>query len=193
MLIQKDGVPIPCLCITNRKLCQGDFYEKIRRIASEGRADAILLREKDLPEEEYFKIADKVMAICREFQMECILHTYYQVAKELGCLGIHLPLPVFESVDREQLACFEKTGTSVHSVEQAQQAVKLGADYVTAGHVFDTECKKGIPCRGTGFIRSVSEAVRIPVYGIGGIDENNAGSVIRAGAQGVCLMSRFMK
>lgn len=213
MLTGKDGSVIPCLCVTNRKLCRGDFLERIRRIAGGERslksgwkkggagwssdhgtgmtADAIVLREKDLTEEEYFFLAEKVLDICGDFGMPCILHTFYRAAKQLGCRRIHLPLSVFEQMEPD--AWFDMIGTSVHSAEQARQAVLLGAGYVTAGHVFATDCKKGLPGRGLPFVREVVQAAGIPVYGIGGIDAANAPSVMEEGASGVCIMSGFMK
>lgn len=193
MLLTESGQKIPCICITNRRLCKGDFYEKIKEIAAAGVADAIILREKDLPEEKYFQMAERVMRICGEFQMPCILHTFIGAAQALHCQNIHLPLDVLEEMGKKDKSSFKKIGSSIHSVEQAKRACELGAHYVTAGHVFDTDCKKGIPGRGTGFISEVSGAVQIPVYGIGGIDKENAESIIRAGAKGVCLMSGFMR
>lgn len=68
----------------------------------------------------------------------------------------------------------------------------MGADYVIAGHVFKTDCKRGQPGRGLDFIQSVSECIHIPVYGMGGICQENAEAVIYAGAAGVCAMSGFM-
>lgn len=213
MLTGQDGSRIPCLCVTNRKLCRGDFLERIRRIAGGERslksgwkkggagwssdretgmpADAIVLREKDLTEEEYFFLAEKVLNICGDFGMPCILHTFYRAAKQLGCRRIHLPLGVFGQMEPD--ASFDVIGTSVHSVEQARQAVLLGASYVTAGHVFATDCKKGLPGRGLPFVREVVQAAGIPVYGIGGINAANAPSVMKEGASGVCIMSAFMR
>ena len=49
------------------------------------------------------------------------------------------------------------------------EAERLGATYVTAGHIFTTDCKKGLPPRGLDFLKNVCDAVTIPVYGIGGI------------------------
>ena len=63
---------------------------------------------------------------------------------------------------------------------------------MTAGHVFETDCKKGLPGRGLAFVQEVVQAVDIPVYGIGGICAANAPDVVRAGASGVCVMSGFM-
>ena len=89
--------------------------------------------------------------------------------------------------------CFEVIGVSTHSVEQAKKAKKLGASYITAGHVFVTDCKKGLAPRGIGFLKDVCENVDIDVYAIGGISENNMDECIDAGARGVCMMSEFMK
>lgn len=65
---------------------------------------------------------------------------------------------------------FNVIGTSVHSVEDAIKAEQLGATYMTAGHIFATDCKKGLPPRGLDFLKNVCDAVLIPVYAIGGIN-----------------------
>ena len=83
-------------------------------------------------------------------------------------------------------------GVSIHAPEEAVRAQKLGADYVTAGHVFATDCKKGLPGRGLPWLEGVVKAVSIPVYAIGGIGPDNLAAVARTGAAGACLMSAFM-
>ena len=65
---------------------------------------------------------------------------------------------------------FKVIGTSVHSVEDAIKAEQLGATYMTAGHIFATDCKKGLPPRGLDFLKNVCDTVQIPVYAIGGIN-----------------------
>lgn len=193
MLTDQNGLQIPCICVTNRKLCRGDFYEKLKQIADKKEADAILLREKDLTEEEYFEMAARVMKICSESGKECILHTFYLAALELKCKKVHLPLGIMGGISREILESFSQIGSSVHSREQLEKAVSLGAGYVIAGHVFETDCKKGMPGRGLDFVREISAASPVPVYGIGGIDTESAAMVTDAGARGVCIMSGFMK
>ena len=85
-------------------------------------------------------------------------------------------------------------GCSVHSVEDAIEAEKLGASYLTAGHIFATDCKRGLPPRGMEFLKQVCETVNIPVYAIGGIGLNDGkiDSVCECGAAGACIMSAFM-
>ena len=64
-----------------------------------------------------------------------------------------------------------------------------------SGHIYATDCKKGLPARGTGFLRAVCEAADIPVYGIGGIhlDEAQIKEVLGCGAAGGCIMSGMMR
>ena len=77
--------------------------------------------------------------------------------------------------------------------DYVKEAMKLGADYVTAGHIFRTDCKKGLEPRGLGFLEKIVHTVSVPVYGIGGIHSGNEESVQEHGAAGVCIMSGCMK
>ena len=111
---------------------------------------------------------------------------------------------------------FKVIGTSVHSVEDAIKAEQLGATYMTAGHIFATDCKKGLPPRGLDFLKNVCDAVEIPVYAIGGINIASSGDstasdapstydampdisvprladVMKCGAAGGCIMSGMMR
>ena len=193
MAIRAGKQNIPCICVTNRTLCRDDFLTRIDHISKKGVADAILLREKDLTEREYLELAEKVLSICKSHNRRCILHTYYKAAKELGCKEIHLPLPLLQKMREEgEKQWFTTVGTSVHSLKQANLAMHLQADYMTAGHIFETDCKKGLPGRGLSFLSKIVCKSEVPVYGIGGISADNAGQIMETGAAGVCIMSGFM-
>lgn len=179
------------LAVTNRHLCQRDFLEQIDYLAGTD-VDGIILREKDLPEAEYEQLAASVLAVCGRHHKKCMLHTYVEAARRLGCPNIHLPLHLLIQY-QGQLDDFEQIGASVHSVEDAVKAREAGATYLTAGHVFETDCKKGLPGRGIEFLKNVCGAVDIPVYGIGGITPENMPLVLETGAAGGCMMSLAMK
>ncbi len=179
------------ICITNRGLCRGDFLEQIKRLAK-AHPRAIILREKDLSPENYRKLAAEVLDICREEETECILHTFADIAAELGAGSIHLPLHILREMPDELKKRFRRIGASCHSVEDAIEASSLGASYITAGHVFATDCKKGLPPRGIDFLKNVCGSVDIPIYAIGGISPENIAEVRRAGASGGCVMSSAM-
>ena len=179
------------LCVTNRKLCREDFLMRIERIVACHPA-GIILREKDMSPEEYKVLVAKVMEICGRYDVKCILHSFSAVAISLHADAVHLPLHLLRELPQEQKAQFGVLGASCHSVEDALEAQALGCTYITAGHVFETECKQGLPGRGMGFLQEVCAAVDIPVYGIGGISADNIALVHNAGVSGVCLMSSLM-
>ncbi len=180
------------LCVTNRALCKEDFLQRVEKIAAE-HPKGIILREKDLSEEEYKKLAEKVLQICNEQNVPCILHSFVDIASELGAENIHLPLQVLRGIDEKKKEAFKQIGASCHSVEEAQEAERSGCTYITAGHVFVTDCKKGLAPRGLSFLQDVCESVSIPVYAIGGISHENIDAVRKAGAAGACVMSGLMR
>lgn len=179
------------ICVTDRKLCRSDFLEQVERIA-EGRPAAIILREKDLSEMEYEKLAARVMEICRRADVSCVLHSFAVTAARLSAEAIHMPMRLLRSMSNEEKSVFRIIGASCHSPEEAAEAQRLGCSYVTAGHVFATDCKKGMEPRGLRFLKEVCDAVTIPVYGIGGIGPGNINQVRETGAAGACVMSGLM-
>lgn len=163
------------LCVTNRKLCREDFLTRIEKVVAAHPA-RIILREKDLEEEAYFRLAGHVLNVCRSHQVPWCPSQFVDVAVRLEAEAIHMPLPALRDMTEGQKAHFKQIGASCHSVEDAREAVGLGCTYVTAGHVFATDCKMGLPGRGLSFLENVCESVTVPVYAIGGISSENIGA-----------------
>ena len=179
------------ICLTNRALCRENFLTRIERLAKAHPA-AILLREKDLTETEYTELARKVLCICKTHGVQCILHNYANAAHQLQHDALHLPLSVLRTLSEQERNAFKILGASCHSITDAKAAESLGCTYITAGHVFDTDCKRGLPGRGLEFLQEICASVSIPVYAIGGISPENYAFVKEAGAVGACIMSRAM-
>ncbi|MDD3745512.1 MAG: thiamine phosphate synthase [Anaerostipes sp.] len=177
------------IAITNRKLCQRPFLEVMEDLSKKN-FQSIILREKDLSQKEYEELLEQCIQICGREKLT--VHTYIEAARKANISRIHLPFPLFLERYKE-LEDFEVVGTSIHKVEEGIKAMELGADYVTAGHIFATDCKKGLPPRGLEFLSNVVKEVTIPVYAIGGISEKNIQKVIETGAIGGCIMSGCMR
>lgn len=187
------------IAVTNRKLSQRPFLEQIKRVC-QLRPEAVILREKDLSETEYAKLAEEVYNITTSYDVRLIIHTYINVARELGINTVHMSLHNMreyrkEFIDNVNKTNNIKTGCSIHSVEEAVEARNMGASYITAGHVYATDCKKGLAPRGLDFLKNVCDSVDIPVYAIGGIDidDGRRKEVKKYGAAGSCIMSGMMK
>lgn len=170
------------IVITNRKLCSIDFFERIQELSE--KAWAVVLREKDLSANEYSKLFEK----CRKIT-PVTGNTFYNEVKDLHGGSFQFSYSVFNEKGRMG---FENVGVSVHSIDEAKNSEILGADYIIAGHIFATDCKRGIPPRGLSFLSEICKNVSIPVFAIGGITNKNAGEAVKAGAFGVCVMSGAM-
>ena len=181
------------IAVTNRHLCQRPFAEQLERICQQ-HPKAIILREKDLPEEAYLSIAKTAQAICREHDVLCVLHSFFNAVRALEHPYLHLPLAALQK-EGGKPSGVELLGVSVHSAEEAQEAERLGADYLTAGHVYATDCKAGLPPRGLDFLEEVCRSVQIPVYGIGGVQigSGQLDEMLMRGAAGACVMSGMMR
>lgn len=196
------------IAVTNRKLSKRPFMEQIKRVC-QLHPGAIVLREKDLSETEYAKLAKEVYNITRDYDVRLIIHTYVNVARELGIDTVHMSLDnmnkyksslkddIYNNVDnRIDIITNQdiQIGCSIHSVDAAVKAKNMGASYITAGHIYATDCKKGLAPRGLDFLKEVCESVDIPVYAIGGIniDDGRREEVKKYGAAGSCIMSGMM-
>lgn len=195
--------------ISNRKLCENENLEKqIEKIFSAYQRKIILenfeivaltLREKDLYKNEYLKLVEKIYPICQKYRIDLILHQNYDLRldNKYNIKGLHLSYNTFKSLNKnireELIKKYKKIGVSIHSLDEAKEVENLGANYVVAGHIFKTDCKKDLEPRGLEFIQELSSALIIPIFAIGGINQENSHLVINSGAFGVCMMSSLMK
>jgi thiamine-phosphate pyrophosphorylase len=173
------------IAVTNRYLCE-NFEDRLKALATED-WQYIVLREKDLQEEEYLSLAKKALEYCGD---RLVLHSFTAVAEKIGCDKIHLTMASLRTLKNREN--FSLVGVSAHTVEELREAEHLGADYATFSPVFATECKRGVEPKGLDELKRACDSVNIPVYALGGIDATNAESCIKAGAAGVCEMSAAM-
>ena len=178
------------IVITNRSLVQGDFLEQLKKVARL-HPYAMILREKDLSDEEYEQLAEQVLAICEAEQVRLFVHSKTEIAKRIGCRGIHMTIPGMRSLTdskvKEMQDYFDQISVSCHSMEDVEMAVKNGATQIILGTIFETECKKGLKGKGLDFVREICKACPVPVYAIGGINMERLQMVMEAGAAGGCF------
>lgn len=179
------------LCITNRKLCREELLSRLPKLAACNEIEKIILREKDLTLQEYERLAKECLKICREYNKPLVVNKFLEAADHLNIPQVQVSSEIMLRYP-EKVRKFHTVGVSVHSLTEAAAMQYLGADYLIAGHVYPTDCKKEMPARGLAYLRKICEAVEIPVYGIGGITRKNIKEIMAAGAEGGCMMSGFM-
>ncbi|WP_053367648.1 thiamine phosphate synthase [Bacillus sp. FJAT-27245] len=151
-------------------------------------------REKgtgSLEGEEKKILAGKLHQICKAHNIPFIVNDDVELAIELDADGVHVGQEDAEAGGVRKRIGDKILGVSVHSEKEARLALEAGADYVGIGPVFTTKTKEDAkPERGTGLIEQLrATGYEVPIVGIGGITVGNAASVIKAGADGVSVIS----
>ncbi|WRP04723.1 thiamine phosphate synthase [Rossellomorea aquimaris] len=82
-----------------------------------------------------------------------------------------------------------QVGASVHSLEEAQQAMDNGADYLLYGNIYATSSKPGKNGVGVASLEKMVQSIPVPTIAIGGITPNRVGEIMRTGARGVAILS----
>lgn len=188
---------LPLIAVTDSATCPRQLPEQIERLAklAELRPQAVILRAKSLDKAAYRTLATEAQQSCEAADIPLILHSDWQLARELGISMLHLPLALLRQMPTCERTHFTWLSTSVHSVGEAQKAQALGATVLIAGHIYTTQCKAGLAPRGLGFLQNVCRAVSLPVYAIGGIgfDATQHAKLQANGARGACVMSAYMR
>lgn len=159
-----------------------------------GGARIVQLREKNLSKREYFEMALRFRRRTEEAGLLLIINDHLDVALAVGADGVHLGQDDLPLESARSLAPELIIGISTHSLEQALAAQAGGADYVNIGPIFPTGTKS-VPIKPLGpeAIASIRPQLRIPFTVMGGINHDNIGQVIRAGAKRVAVVTAVTK
>ncbi len=180
--------------ITDRQLCAPrSLYDTIHDLLDVG-VSAIQLREKDLNDTEYIKLAEPLCKLCHAYSAQLFINSRIKMAMTVGVDGLHLPgdsasvRKVIEETNRRFIV-----GSSVHTLPEAKQREMEGADFITYSPIYPTTSKPGYgPVVGLDGLCTVTEGVNIPVFALGGITPERVSECLYAGAYGVAVMSGVM-
>ncbi len=177
--------------ITDAKLSRGRSHLEVAREAIKGGASLIQFRDKEMTTRQLVETARKIKKLTDEADIPLIINDRLDVALAVDADGVHVgqdDMPA--ALARQLIGPHKILGVSASTVEEALQAEKDGADYVSASPVFTTPTKPDAPppthLEG---LTAIVEAVDLPVIAIGGISEENAAEVIACGVDGVAVIS----
>ena len=170
-----------------------DGYESMVRSACQGGADIVQFRDKLVTGKERYTLAGRLRKICRAAGVLFIVNDALEVALAVEADGVHLgqdDLPIAEAKKLMHPMGVKNflVGCSTHSLAQAEEAERQGADYIGIGPVFATPTKPTYNPVGLELVRTVTSRVKTPHVAIGGIDASNVGQVLAAGARRVAVV-----
>lgn len=165
------------------------LYEQVEA-ALKGGVTCVQLREKDLSEEDFLQEAFKLSALCKKYRVPFIINDNVEIAVKCHADGVHVGQEDMKASQvRNKVGDNMIIGVSAHSVEEALDAEKNGADYLGVGAMFSTSTKSNVNHLPTDTLREICNTVDIPVVAIGGIGKNNISQLSGTGVDGVALVS----
>jgi thiamine-phosphate pyrophosphorylase len=176
--------------IVDLKLSSNPDLEKVVALAIEGGAQMIQFRDKEFSDEEFLVMAERIKKITQKKNIPLIINDRVNIAKSIDADGVHLGQDDMSLKEAREILGDEKIiGISTHSIEEALQTEKQGADYIGLGSIFQTSSKEIKDAIGTEIIKEVLSLVKIPVFPIGGINLDNLDQVIKAGSKRIAVIS----
>lgn len=179
------------IAISDKGACSGDFLKRVEKLAR-AKVGALILREKEMRENDYYDLAKEVLKICKKHKLVCFLHTFDKVALKLNHRYFHCPLKILR-VEPRVVKYFHLIGTSIHSADELFEAMYFGCNYALFGHIFETLSKPFTPPRGLAQLREICKLSTIPIYAVGGINESNVSEFANIGVAGVCMKNALMQ
>jgi thiamine-phosphate pyrophosphorylase len=187
-------VNLKLIVITDAALARPRRVEDVVRAALEAGAPAVQLRDKTANARSLFEQAVALRKLTREYGALLFVNDRLDVALAAGADGVHLgPDDMPPEAARRAAPPPFIIGWSTDDPEHARRAEAAGIDYLGTGAVFGTTSKDVSGQRiGPEGLRRVVESVKIPVVGIGGVDERNVSEVAATGAAGSAVISAVM-
>ncbi|MCI0767362.1 thiazole tautomerase TenI [Bacillus sp. TL12] len=165
-------------------------FEELTNVAMqiEGEIDYLHIREREKNTKELYEGVESLLK--RGFPAsKLVMNDRIDIAILLNIPRVQLGYRSADVRFVKEKFSYLHVGYSVHSLEEAIVAFKNGADSLVYGHVFLTNCKKGVPARGLEEISDMARRLTVPITAIGGITPQNAAEVLRSGVSGIAVMS----
>ena len=165
------------------------LYQQVES-ALKGGATCVQLREKHLGDADFLQEAIEIHALCQQYGVPLFINDNVEVALQCHAEGIHVGQEDMAAAQvRQRVGDEMMIGVSVHSVEEALEAVRHGADCLGVGAAFSTHTKADVDVLPEGMMKAICDAVDIPVVAIGGIHKENLLRLKGTGVNGVALVS----
>jgi thiamine-phosphate pyrophosphorylase len=172
--------------------------ELVAQQLCDGGSDLIQLRAKNSPPDDIRRMAEKILPITKRANVGFVINDHLDIAREIGADICHLGQEDFfdagfTHVSEMRIANYKlQIGLSTHAPEQAQRALDAGADYIAIGPIYATGTKPTAKPVTLDCVRWAAVHSTVPWFAIGGINLENLGDVLTAGAKRVCVVSAIL-
>jgi thiamine-phosphate pyrophosphorylase len=177
--------------ITDPHLLSDDIlYDSVSQAIDAG-ISVLQYRNKTASYDLQLQQAERLNTLCQNNQVLFIINDSIKLAKQVSADGVHLGKEDNNiSQAREQLGKKATIGISCYNqLQQAIEAEQYGADYIAFGRFFPSKTKPHATAADPQIITHAKQKISIPIVAIGGITEENASTVIEAGADSIAVIN----
>lgn len=185
-----NNINLTLYAVTDRNCLKNISLHDAVKAALDGGVTVVQLREKDMSIDEYIKEAIELKELCHSYNVPLIIDDNIHVCIKAEADGVHLgqnDMPCNEA--RKLLGKDKIIGITAKTVEQAQTAQRMGADYLGSGAVFGTLTKADAINMDMETLKNICASVSIPVVAIGGINITNINRLTGTGISGAAIVS----
>jgi thiamine-phosphate pyrophosphorylase len=157
--------------------------------AMSGGVGMIELRDREHPRNAVERSGHTFRRLANTYGALFIVNDDPHLALELRADGVHVGQDDMDPAEARRIMGPDAIiGLSTHSREQIEAAAQAPVDYISVGPIWETPTKQGRPATGLGLIGEAAQIAERPWFAIGGIDTGNAGEVVSAGAERLCVV-----
>jgi thiamine-phosphate pyrophosphorylase len=178
--------------VTDMNAFLGKQLEDVVKLAVEGGVTVVQLREKNIDTRAFVEKAISLKRLLKTYNIPLIINDRIDVALAVKADGVHIgqndmPLGILMEIVPKNMI----VGISVETIEQALEVESYKVDYLGVGPIFTTPTKTYFDEKPWGLegLRKLRSKTKHKLIAIGGINKGNAEEVIRAGADGLAVVS----
>lgn len=180
--------------VTDRFDYTDDEFFSIIEEACQAGVTLVQLREKKATTNRFFHLAQKVKTITDKYDVPLIINDRVDICLAVDAAGVHIgddELPI--DVARSLIGPNKLLGVSADTLERANEAQQLGADYLGIGAVFPSSTKSDCETVSLDIVRQMNDRSALPSVAIGGINQDNIIQLEKTGITGISLVSAIMQ
>lgn len=180
--------------VTDRFDYTDDEFFSIIEEACQAGVTLVQLREKKATTNRFFHLAQKVKTITDKYDVPLIINDRVDICLAVDAAGVHIgddELPI--DVARSLIGPDKLLGVSADTLERANEAQQLGADYLGIGAVFPSSTKADCETVSLDIVRQINDRSALPSVAIGGINQDNITQLEKTGITGISLVSAIMQ
>jgi len=177
--------------ITGKFTDHKEFEAKLTKALVQGNK-VVQFRSKTISEpDEYLQLAKIAETVCHRFNAILLLATSTDIFEQSNADGLHLNSQVLFEYDSRPVSEQKLLSVSCHTLEEMQQAEKLGANLLLLSPVKETSSHPGVPGIGWEQFSKMISQLNCPVYALGGMQASDLADAKQAGAQGIAAIGAF--